>query len=526
MSENTRTFVAETTEHAAALEKTLALAEWEAAITGAEQANRRQQEAQADMLRFWADRERFATVKRLRQSASAADPLLARQLQLIFLTSARNQQDDRLIDQLTRLEAEVRAVYYNYRGQANGKSLTDNEIESILLNSRSSSEAKAAWEASKGVGAEVAPQIRRLAHLRNESARAQGYRDHFQRSLTMDEIDEHALLSLFTDLEAQTRRPFARLKAEIDRDRGQRFGVSSGHLRPWHFGDRFFQEAPPLGDFDMDAFFASKDPVALARATYQGLGMSVDGILERSDLYARPGKNQHAFCTHIDRSGDIRTLNNLEPTVRWTNTLLHELGHAVYEAYLDPKLPWLLRTPSHILTTEAIAIMMGSLIYNETWLRDIAGVTVADASRASAAGRKRDVAAGLIFTRWCLVMTLFEKAMYADPDGDLDGLWWDLVERYQMVHRPNDRRAPDWAAKYHVALVPVYYQNYELGQLVSAQFQDQLQRKYGGLVGRPSAGKWMIERVFQPGTREDWASHVATATGEPLNSRYFVESVS
>jgi peptidyl-dipeptidase A len=526
MPDDARAFAAETTERAAAFEKAFTLAEWDAALSGSEEANRRQQEAQAALLRFWADRARFATAKRLRQEASASDPLLARQIQLIYLTSARNQQEDRLIDQLTQLEAEVRSVYYNYRGQAHGKSLTDNEIESVLRNSRSSDEARAAWEASKGVGALVAPQIRQLAHLRNESARAQGFRDHFVRSLTMDEIDEHALLALFTDLEAQTRAPFAKLKAEIDRDRAARFGLGTKDLRPWHFNDRFFQYAPPLGEFDLEAFFASKDPVTLARTTYQGLGMSVDKILERSDLYARPGKNQHAFCTHIDRSGDIRTLNNLEPTVRWTETLLHELGHAVYEMFLDPQLPWLLRTPSHILTTEAIAIMMGSLALDETWLKDIAGVAPAEASRAASAGRRSDVAGSLIFTRWCLVMTLFEKAMYADPDGDLDGLWWDLVERYQLVRRPDGRRAPDWAAKFHIALAPVYYQNYELGHLVSAQFSDRLQRKYGGLVGRRGAGQWLIEHVFHPGTRQDWAGHVATATGEPLNPRYFVASVS
>jgi len=526
MADNARAFAAETAERAAALEKAFALAEWEAAISGSQDSNRRQQDSQAALLRFWADRGRFEAAKRYRLETSASDPLLARQLQLIYLTSARNQQEDRLIDQLTRLEAEVRSAYYNYRGQADGKSLTDNEIESILRNSRSSDEARAAWEASKGVGAVVAPQVRQLAQLRNESARAQGFRDHFVRSLSMDEIDEHALLSLFADLEAQTRAPFARLKAEIDRDRAARFGLSTQDLRPWHFNDRFFQYAPPLGEFDMEAFFASKDPVTLARTTYQGLGMSIDKILERSDLYARPGKNQHAFCTHIDRSGDIRTLNNLEPTVRWTETLLHELGHAVYEMYLDPQLPWLLRTPSHILTTEAIAIMMGSLAFDETWLKDVAGVAPAEASRAASAGRRGNVAASLIFTRWCLVMTLFEKAMYANPDDDLDGLWWDLVERYQLVRRPEGRHAPDWAAKYHVALAPVYYQNYELGHLVSAQFYDRLQRKFGGLVGRGGVGPWLIERVFRPGTRQDWATHVATATGEPLNPRYFVESVS
>jgi peptidyl-dipeptidase A len=123
-------------------------------------------------------------------------------------------------------------------------------------------------------------------------------------------------------------------------------------------------------------------------------------------------------------------------------------------------------------------------------------------------------------------MTYFELAMYADPERDLGTLWWDLVERYQLVHRPEGRRQPDWAAKIHIALAPVYYQNYELGFLVARQFEDRIQRTAGGIVGQKKAGRWLLERVFKPGAREDWAGHVRTATGEPLNPKYFVRTVS
>ena len=45
----------------------------------------------------------------------------------------------------------------------------------------------------------------------------------------------------------------------------------------------------------------------------------------------------------------------------------------------------------------------------------------------------------LIFSRWCQVMLRFEKSMYENPDQDLNKLWWDLVEKYQMVKRPPNR---------------------------------------------------------------------------------------
>ena len=59
-------------------------------------------------------------------------------------------------------------------------------------------------------------------------------------------------------------------------------------------------------------------------------------MLERSDLYARDGKSQHAFCIDIDHEGDVRVLCNVEPSERWMDTMLHEFGHAIYDRETDP----------------------------------------------------------------------------------------------------------------------------------------------------------------------------------------------
>src|SRR3712207_8428968 len=46
---------------------------------------------------------------------------------------------------------------------------------------------------------------------------------------------------------------------------------------------------------------------------------------------------------------------------------------AVYDRYVNPKLPYFLRTYAHTCTTEAIALMMGSLSEEPGWLRKVAG---------------------------------------------------------------------------------------------------------------------------------------------------------
>jgi len=45
-------------------------------------------------------------------------------------------------------------------------------------------------------------------------------------------------------------------------------------------------------------------------------------------------------------------------------------------------------------------------------------------------------------------MMRFEKAMYENPDQDLNKLWWNLVQQYQMITPPEERNAPDWASKF------------------------------------------------------------------------------
>jgi peptidyl-dipeptidase A len=524
MPSEAEAFIQEITDSVRPLHIAYTGAMWDAATTGSDEANRREQEAQAALMRFWADAARYQKAAALNE-AGAADPVTARTLKRIYLSAAKAQQDEETIEKVTRIEAEVRQHYYNYRPEIDGRRLTDNEIDSILRESDQSEQVCRIWEASKEVGGLVADQVRELARLRNDAAQAQGYRDHFHRSLTLNEIEETMLLTLFEELETATREPFHTLKAQFDQELQERFGLSAGELYPWHFGDRFFQKPPETGDINLDDLFREHDPVALARATYTDMGLEIEDILQRSDLYPREGKNQHAFCLDVDREGDIRTLNNLEASHRWTETLLHELGHAVYDKYIDVELPWLLRTPPHTLSTEAIALMMGGLTHQEDWLAKYLGASEKEARRIALAAAERNRAQRLVFTRWVLVMTNFERALYANPEQDLDTIWWELVERYQSLQRPPNRAAPDWAAKYHVALVPVYYQNYQLGYLVNVQFMERLEEHIGGLVGQDRAGRWLISRVFHSGASMDWTAHVQAVTGETLNPDYFVESV-
>jgi peptidyl-dipeptidase A len=212
------------------------------------------------------------------------------------------------------------------------------------------------------------------------------------------------------------------------------------------------------------------------------------------------------------------------------DTMLHELGHAVYDKHINPRLPYFLRTIAHTCTTEAIALMMGSLVDDPAWLSAIAGVPKAELDEVSEHILWRERADRMVFTRWALVMFNFEREFYADPErGDLNRLWWDLVEKLQMVNRPPGRDEPDWAAKIHVAVAPVYYHNYVLGHLIAAQLRHHLETRVTG--GEPFftsevAGRYLQEALFGPGGRNNWNDTVLGATGKPLSAGHFVGAIS
>ena len=483
---------------------------WDTQTYATEENERRRVEAELAWSSALADAELFAEVERARAGASDGS---ARQLELVRNLMLRHQVPISLRERIVELGSSVDLRFSRHRGVVSGVEVDDNAIKRILRQSDDESERREAWEASKTVGAEVADDVRELARLRNEAATSLGYRDWFALSLAADELDEGKLIETLAEADRVTAEPFARWKSGLDASLAARFGCAVGALRPWHYADPFFQELPPEGAVNLDPYFEDADVVALAGQTFERMGLSIDGIIERSDLYPRDRKCQHAFCIDIDRAGDVRVLVNVVPTHSWAETMLHELGHGAYDLGFDDGLPWLLRS-THLVATEASALLFGGLASRRDWLERVLGLGSAEGAELDDRLRAARAAELLVFTRWVLVMNMFERALYANPEADLDALWWGLVSRYQLVTPPDDRRAPDWAAKIHIAVAPVYYHTYLYGAMVALQLDAALHAAAGGIVDRLEAGQLLRERLYGPGESLRWDRLVEHATGE------------
>jgi peptidyl-dipeptidase A len=210
---------------------------------------------------------------------------------------------------------------------------------------------------------------------------------------------------------------------------------------------------------------------------------------------------------------------------------LHELGHAIYDRYHDPNEPWLLREPAHAFTTEAVAMFFGRLSRNAAWMHEMLGLSDEETAQIKEVSDRYLRFQQILFVRWALVMYHFEKALYADPDQDLNTLWWDLVEKYQLLKRPPGPADAGWASKLHFTTAPCYYHNYMLGELLASQWHHYLVHNVLGLasdkgvsyVGDQRVGRYLREQVFGPGARYHWQVMILRSTHESLTPKYFVE---
>lgn len=512
--------------------KNMALSYFEASINSNEENWKKYAENEKLMNSILSDRDAFNKLKKIKESNLIKDEMILRHLTVLYNTFLSKQIDIEKLNKLTEMQSNLENKYSSFRTVIGNKKLSDNDVEEILKKSTDTKELQNVWISQKKIGPLVAKDIIEIVKLRNEVAKELGFKNFHEMSLKLSEQDPQEIEKLFDELDNLTRDAFKQEKEQMDKVLAERLKIKPEDLMPWHYQNRFFQEAPKIYEVDLDKYYEGVDIVAAAVKYYKGLNLPIDDLVEKSDLFERENKNQHAYCINIDRDAkDIRVLCNIKPTARWMETTLHEYGHAIYEKYLADDLPWDLKQPAHIFTTEAIAMFFGRQATNPEWMVKMIDLSESDKNAIADACFKTLKLQQLVFSRWSQVMYRFEKSMYENPDQDLNKLWWDLVEKYQMIKRPEDRNEPDWATKIHIATSPCYYHNYHMGELLASQLYFNLaekvlktkETKNLSFAYSPEVGKFLIDNVFKPGAKYFWNDMIEKATGEKLTAKYYAK---
>jgi peptidyl-dipeptidase A len=251
------------------------------------------------------------------------------------------------------------------------------------------------------------------------------------------EQDVKDLDRIFDELDRLTREPYARLKKELDGILAAGYGVSPEDLMPWHYHDPFFQRTPLVYELDLDQYYKGRDVEALARKYYAGIGLPIDEILAKSDLYdARASTRTPSVTTSTGAATSAswpppghRTLDGDDPPRAGARGLRPIQGHERALAAPRAGPPVHNRGRRHVLRPAQPQRRLDAEDARPLRRGDREIRIVSDRYL-----RFQEV----LFTRWALVMWHFEKALYADPDQDLNTLWWDLVEN---TSRSSGRRA-------------------------------------------------------------------------------------
>jgi peptidyl-dipeptidase A len=530
VTDRAREFVKDHERRIRPLDVAVNIAWWNANTSGDQAAYDIKEKAQNRLDAALANKDVFAELKKLKGKRDRiADEETRRAIDVLYLLYLEKQVDPDILKRMSKLSNDVEKSFNAFRARVDKKEMTDNAVRDVLKKSKSSERRKEVWEASKAVGGVLEKNLKELVQLRNQAAVQLGFKNFHALQLYLNEQDGEQLIKLFDELDELTRGPFEAAKADLDARLAKDYNLKVGDLMPWHYHDPFFQETPGVFKADLDAPFLTADLLKMCQKFYTGIGLPIDRVVAVSDLYEKKGKSPHAFCTDIDREGDVRVLGNIKPNEQWASTMLHEFGHSVYSSKNIPaRLPYVLRLESHILTTEGVAMMFERLSKHGEFLTKM-GLTVPDIKEFDETGAKTLRYRLLIFSRWCQVMLRFEKGMYENPEQDLNKLWWDLVEKYQLVKRPPGRSAPDYASKIHIVSAPVYYHNYMMGELFASQVHHAIAREVYNkapaegviYVDNKEVGEFMKKKVFGPGRTMTWDELTKFATGESLNAKAF-----
>jgi len=528
---------------------------WEATYTGADSLFKEYAEYEKRLMQVYNNPVAFQQIKDL-SSKKIRNSLLAREVEVVYNEFLINQSDSVTQTQISELFGELYMIFQNQVYKENDEIIPVSELRRIIHESNDSVEREKAWRMLKQIGPEIENKFLQVVNLLNKSARSLGFKNYYEQKLSTQEENPRIIERLVQNYADSTAELYRLVKMKIDSVLAVKYKIEPADLQAWHYPDPFDSYAPFGQSIDIDQFYKDKNIIEIARRFYNGIGFDVDEIIERSDLAAHPNKYRQSYCVDISRNGDIRIMANIDNNARGMSVLMHELGHAVHymnlnrdlpyylldlptpcnlprnEIYVNKELPYLLRDNTHFFIAEGVATLFQNLTVNPNWMEQMLELTAEQKAEYIRQMQAVYPAKQLYLSGWMLVMFNFEKALYENPEQDLNKLWWDLVEKYQLIRRPQGRNEPDWACNFHLVILPLYYQNYLLGNVFSAQLLhamaiDQGLRSANDLqfVNNKALGNFLKDRVLSTGKKSRWDELIKSATGEELNVKYYIQQI-
>ena len=269
---------------------------------------------------------------------------------------------------------------------------------------------------------------------------------------------------------------------------------------------------------ETEALIASKldknNILGMCSDVYKNMGWNImDMPIKEFDLFPRKNKINSRQTNSIDPNKDVRVLADLDIENRplfSVSTLMHELGHAVHYSSFDDKLPNSQKSITSETIDEGVALLMGSLMEKEGTISKVLELP----EKATKEIQEASLFNKVDKIRSYIQVDRFEKAMYENPNQDLQKLWKDCGEKYSNKNYSK----LEWTDIDHFIHSPVYYHYYAEGEIVAEQLYNAASKNGSiKLTESKDTAKFFNNKIFKYGSSKTEDEILKLATGKNLD---------
>ncbi len=474
--------------------------------------------------------EDFEYIKKVRESGYIEDTLLQRQLEMLYqnflyaqLQLNKSSLEDTLTKKASNIFRQYKPVFFNEE-----KNL--NELFQLYYHAQNIDTLKQAWDGIMKVADSSAYYVKKAIKIRNNSAKALGFENYYKLGLFLHEQEITQMQRLLDEMDKITLEPYKAIKSKMDSNICAYYNIPIDSIMPWHYQSfSLLRNKRYLDFYQFVGLSDNNNYKEMAKNYFDAIGLPVEKIIKKSHIVIHDSvKRSYAFTIDIDNSGDARVAVSSSNNTNGIKNLWHNLGHALYDSNIPNTLPFLLREPN-IGMNEAIAMFFQQMLVEDPWFRK-SNIIVDFQDNDTASWNYGDVYR-ILLIRFLQVVVRFEMEMYQNPNQDLDKVYWDLVNRYQLVNKPKEYHAK-WVFSSYLTRYICYYQNYLIGITGAAQIKYTLRKemdinnsKHRCLSNNPEVTSEFFQELFGYGNSVPWQELVLLTTGDSLDTKYLLMDI-
>lgn len=467
---------------------------------------------------------------------------------ILYLAAGNPESAEATVKELIKAGTAQTEKLYGYKFMMDGKEITPNDVDSLLVYATDTAVRRKVWETSKAVGKELKGGLVNLRKLRNDVVKNLGYPDYFNYQVSDYGMNTEEMMALLKKFNQELFPLYNELHTYMRYELAKKYHVKDvpDYIPAHWLSNRWGQdwsEMVTVKGLNLDSALKNKNAEWLAKQGeifYNSIGFPSlpNTFWEKSSLYpvakdAGYKKNTHASAWHMDLENDVRSLMSIVPNAQWYETVHHEYGHIYYYmSYSNPDVPYLLREGANRAYHEALGSMMGLAAMQKPFA---AGLGLIDPNTKTDDTKQllKDALNYVVFIPWSTgTMSMFEHDLYAKnlPEDQWNNRWWELAKQYQGIVPPGNRNEfCDPATKTHINDDPAQYYDYALSFILLFQVHDFISKNIlhqdvhaTNYFGNKEVGKF-IQDLMKPGSSADWRKLLKDKTGEDLSARAMLE---